>query len=98
MAEPIRKNIRTPEVCPACGHDVPANALACPECGADRKSGWKEDVYDGLNLPDDDFDYDAFVEAEFGSSLRVAGLKPWWWVTAIFLIILFAAIYFYAAG
>src|SRR2546430_7408073 len=38
------KNPRPPEVCPACGEDVPPDALACPECGADHNSGWREDA------------------------------------------------------
>jgi hypothetical protein len=49
-----------------------------------------------LDLPDDDFDYDEFVEQEFGSSIRPAGIKLRWWITAIILIILCTAIYLYA--
>jgi len=96
MATPKRRKFTTPDVCPVCGEDVPQNALACPECGADHESGWKGNTYDGLDLPDDDFDYDEFVQEEFGSPIRPTGIKPWWWVTAIVLIILFVAIYFYA--
>lgn len=58
----------TPETCPNCGADVPRNAKACPECGSDERTGWSEDAaYDSLDLPgDDDFDYDKFIENEFG--------------------------------
>ena len=46
--------MKTPEECPVCGEDVPRGALACPECGADERSGWREDaVADGLDLPDE---------------------------------------------
>ncbi|MFH1023540.1 MAG: hypothetical protein V1809_09135 [Planctomycetota bacterium] len=32
---------------------VPERAKACPECGADEKTGWSPDtLYDGLDLPD----------------------------------------------
>ena len=38
--------------CPVCGEEVPAGALACPECGSDDKTGWSpETEYDGLDLP-----------------------------------------------
>ena len=59
---------RTPDSCPACGENVPRNAPACPHCGADERTGWNEDATatDGLDLPDDDLDYDAFMEREFG--------------------------------
>jgi hypothetical protein len=87
-----------PKVCPVCGEAVPPRALACPECGADHRSGWQEDTepYDGVDLPDDDFDYQEFVKQEFGSSRRLA-IKRIWWITAILLIAMFIAIYFYAA-
>lgn len=47
-----------PEICPVCGAAVPPGAKACPECGADERSGWNEDAtrYDGLNLPFESFD------------------------------------------
>lgn len=79
-----------------CGEDVPRAALACPECGADHASGWREDaqLYDALDLPDAEFDHDEFVRAEFGSAGRRRNLKPRWLVTAIGLIVLFALIYF----
>ena len=80
---------RTPEVCPVCGEDVPKGALACPDCGADHRSGWRENA-DSAHLPDDDFDYDKFVKKEFGRSIKPVGIKPVWWVTAVLLILAFA--------
>src|SRR5258707_777242 len=61
---------KAPEVCPVCREDVPRDALACPECGADHNSGWRgdADTYDAVDLPDQDFNYDEFVKHEFGSS------------------------------
>ena len=79
---------RTPEVCPVCGESVPRGALACPECGADHRSGWREDA-DSADLPDDRFDYGEFVKNEFGPSIRPGGIKPVWWVTAVILILAF---------
>ena len=77
---------QAPEVCPVCGEDVPRGALACPECGADHNSGWREDAasYDGLDLPDE-FDYEEFTRKEFGMSPKPTGISWAWWVTAIVL-------------
>jgi hypothetical protein len=81
-----------------CGENVPRTALACPECGADHTSGWREDAdtYDGVDLPDDDFNYEEFVKHRFESSQGPA-IKTVWWITAILLVAAFIAIYFYAA-
>ncbi|MES2597616.1 MAG: hypothetical protein V4662_19875 [Verrucomicrobiota bacterium] len=61
---------KPPGQCPNCGEWVPKGAVACDDCGACAKSGWKEnsEIYDGVDLPDDeeDFDYDDFVKREFG--------------------------------
>ena len=82
-----------PETCPVCGEEVPRNALACPECGADHNSGWREDA-DSIDASDDaEFDYEEFVEREFGDSPKPAGIKPLWWITAIVLLLAFVAFY-----
>lgn len=95
----MARKLKTPEVCPVCDQDVPRDALACPECGADHNSGWREDAEAGeaLDLPDQDFDYDQFVREEFGSSIKPAGIKTIWWITAILIIIASVALYFLAA-
>lgn len=74
-----------PEICPNCGAAVPPRAKACPECGADETTGWSEDARrDGLDLPDDSFDYDDFVKREFGSRNPVPrGIHWFWWVVAL---------------
>ena len=92
--------LKTPEICPVCGEDVPPRALACPECGADHNSGWREgaESYDGVDLPDQDFDYDEFVRQEFGSGVKPAGIKPIWWITAIVLVVVSLAIYLLSSG
>ena len=76
--------------CPICGNRVPAKAKACPSCGACDKTGWNEDATaaDGLDLPDDDFDYDKFTQEEFGTPARKPqGMKWVWWVTALLLLV-----------
>ena len=85
----------SPEVCPNCGGDVPRNALACPECGADEKTGWSEAAkYDGLDLPDEDFDYNEYVEREFGAKKPVPQGIPWfWWLIALVLVVVFVVLW-----
>jgi uncharacterized membrane protein YvbJ len=89
---------RTPEVCPVCGEEVPRDALACPECGADHNSGWREDAdtHDGVDLPEHDFSYDDFIKHEFGSQAKPKRLKTIWWIVGIGLIVAFI-FYFFAA-
>jgi hypothetical protein len=82
-----------PEICPVCGEDVPRKALACLECGADHRSGWRADA-DEADLPVGDFDYDAFMRDEFGRSAKPRGTKLLWWLTAMILILALLASYF----
>jgi uncharacterized membrane protein YvbJ len=99
MARKKPTKLRAPKACPVCGEDVPRSSLACPECGADHNSGWREDsdVYDAVDLPDQDFKYEKFIRAEFGPVPKPAGIKTFWWIAAIVLIVVFIVIYFYAA-
>ena len=77
-----------PEICPNCGAEVPPKARACPECGADEQTGWSDEArVDGLDLPDENFDYNDFVKREFGGKspvprghpLVLVGSGGWWW-------------------
>ena len=97
MARKKSHHLPTPEVCPVCGEEVPPRALACPECGADHKSGWRDDAtsYDGIDLPEE-FDYDEFVRDEFGSGVKPRGIPTIWWVTALLLLVALAGLYLYA--
>ncbi|MDF1659153.1 MAG: hypothetical protein P1U58_16165 [Verrucomicrobiales bacterium] len=84
---------QSPFHCPACGADVSPNAAGCRKCGARKVEGQWADAehYDGLNLPgEDDFDYDDFVEREFGSgSGKKSGKELFWWIVAIIVLIAF---------
>ena len=82
----MKKHPPSPEVCPVCGEDVPRNARACPHCGADERSGWndEETCADGLDLPDETFDYDEFMEREFGVRRRKTKV---WVVAGIILLV-----------
>jgi hypothetical protein len=84
-----------PELCPNCGAEVPSRARSCPECGACEETGWNEDATASrLGLPSESFDYDEFVEQEFGpekkaSRVTPTGISLGWWIVALVLVVLF---------
>ena len=81
--------MRSPEVCPNCGAEVPAGARACPECGSCEETGWSDNAHaDGLDLPDESFNYEEFVEREFQPARRFkpAGLHWAWWILGLVLL------------
>jgi uncharacterized membrane protein YvbJ len=85
----------SPETCPNCGTDVPRNAKACPGCGADEETGWSDSAYAGnLGIPEDKFDYENFVKAEFGGEKKPRGISWLWWATALALVLLFLFFFF----
>lgn len=59
---------------------------------AQKKRSWEQDsAYDGLDLPDDDFDYEDYVAREFGGKPhRRVGIAWYWWLTALLLLVLLA--------
>lgn len=78
-----------PEICPNCGTELSPKARVCPHCGSDEKTGWSDDAHvGGLNLPDEEFDYDEFVQNEFGGArVKPRGLHWFWWLVALLLLI-----------
>jgi predicted nucleic acid-binding Zn ribbon protein len=82
---------KSPFPCPVCGKKVPAKARACPHCGACDKTGWNEEARanDGLDLPDDEFDYEKFNEEEFGRPRKRRRKEILMWITALVLLIAF---------
>ncbi len=78
---------RAPEQCANCGADIPPNAHACPECGADERTGWAEqNIYDGLDLPDDE----ETEEQNNRSRQKRKSIALFWWLVALAVIIAFA--------
>lgn len=79
----------SPEICPHCGAEVPKDAKACPECGSDERTGWSEEAATGgLDLPEEHFDYEDFVEREFGAQGPVPrGVGWFWWAIGLALLI-----------
>ncbi len=86
----------SPETCPNCGADVPRGAKACPACGSDEQTGWSEiAASDGLDLPDQEFDYKDFVNREFGEKGPVPrGIHWFWWLVALGLSLGFVLFWF----
>jgi hypothetical protein len=78
-------------ICPNCGGEVPANAKACPDCGADENTGWSESTYlDGIDLPDD-HDYEESLQKEFGGGSKSSqqAKKKWIIITGAVVLALF---------
>lgn len=77
-------------ICPFCESEVRVGkpCAKCEQRAAKAKRGkksWEQDPSsDGLDLPDEDFDYNAFVAREFGDAPhRQTGLPWYWWVFAL---------------
>lgn len=85
----------TPEVCPNCGADVPPRAKSCPECGSDESTGWSDESHvGGLDLPEEEFDYNEFVDREFGKKKAVPhGINWFWWIVAIVLLVVMTGVW-----
>jgi uncharacterized membrane protein YvbJ len=74
------------DTCPNCGADLPPKANFCPQCGSDKSTGWSEETNsDGLDLPDEDFDYGEFVRHEFQGKQR---RLHWIWLLAVVVLVL----------
>ena len=77
-----------PEECANCGAAIPRHAKACPECGADERTGWRENEqtrYDGLDLPEEAFEDESRPPTR--KPATVNGLPWYWWVVGAALLI-----------
>lgn len=79
-------------VCPYCGCEVRVGE-SCAGCAKNfkkpKRQPWAQDKsQDGLDLPDDDFDYEKFVAREFGHAPHQAlGIKWYWWLLGVALLV-----------
>ena len=91
------RQFRPPSECPVCGATVPPKARACPECGADERTGWNDETtrYDGLDIPSEAFDSD---EAAGGRrETHASGRKTvgvFWWVVGVGMILVVGVLVF----
>ena len=82
-------------VCPGCKPSKPKRKKKRRVAVAPRKSWEQDESMDGVDLPDEDFDYDEFVEREFGTKPhRRTGIKWYWWVTGVVVLGWFAWLVF----
>lgn len=78
--------MNAPEHCANCGAAIPPKARACPECGADERTGWADQsIYDGLDLPDDE----ETQERDSRSRQHHQARQWFWWLIGVILILTF---------
>ena len=80
----MTKKSNEDSLCPFCGGAIARDALSCPHCGSDDRTGWSEQKYlDGIDLPGDD-EYDDMLAREFPALVpRHKRGRRWpWWVLA----------------
>jgi len=78
-----------PEECANCGATIPRDAKACPECGADERTGWREtSLYDDLDLPEEAFADDDADAPQPVPRRTVNGIAWYWWMAALCLVLL----------
>ena len=67
------------------GATISRRAHACPECGADERTGWREtSLYDGLDLPDAAFEHEPPPSSPWQA--------PSWWWPAVGMLLLVALV------
>jgi hypothetical protein len=88
---PAAPQNRTPAECPVCGEPVPKGARACPNCGADERSGWNDEDsrYDGLDLPESAFADEDESAGSRPPPRKTASAARWISLVAITLIIVY---------
>jgi hypothetical protein len=77
---------------------VSDGALACPNCGADERTGWNEEMtrYDGMDMPDAEFDSDSIPKRSIHKrSTASTGVPYFTWIVAIALLALFLTLVIY---
>ena len=80
-----------PAECANCGATIPRQARACPECGADERTGWRDtSMYDDLDLPESAWSDEADVRPP-PRNTRVNGIAWYWWCVGAVLLALLAA-------
>lgn len=80
----MSRHLPPPDECANCGAEIPRNARACPECGADERTGWRENsIYDGLDLPGGDDDAPPTPGGRRGHQ----GGLAWYWIAAFILVL-----------
>ena len=82
----------TPEVCPSAARTFRPTPKPVPNAAPTKHTGWSEEAgAEGLDLPDENFDYEEFVKREFGGGKnpKPRGIHWFWWVVGILLVAAF---------
>ena len=77
-------------ICPGCGDEVRVGSKGCPKCN--HLDPWEieeNESYDGIDLPDDEFNYDEFIKREFGGGIPKKGKALFWWIVAVIVLVAF---------
>jgi hypothetical protein len=87
------EDLPPPDECANCGARIPPRAKACPECGADERTGWREtSVYDSLDLPDEAWrDGSDPPRSMLRARKRINGVSWYWWCVGALVLALFIA-------
>ncbi|HVS53404.1 MAG TPA: zinc-ribbon domain-containing protein [Opitutaceae bacterium] len=87
------EKIPPPAECANCGAPIPRGAKACPECGADEHTGWRETGapdYAALDLPEEIFADEAASDTRRARDRCVNGLAWYWWCAGVAIVVLLA--------
>lgn len=87
------QRLPAPPECAQCGAAIPPGARACPECGADERTGWRgSSIYDGLDLPDEAWSDErataprAYLAQDHDR--RVNGIPWYWWCVGVAVLVI----------
>ena len=86
---PALSGAEGPDECANCGAAIPRKAKACPSCGADERTGWRDNDttrYDGLDLPESAFAAENDSAPTPRRRVPRAGLRWYWLVVAAVLV------------
>jgi hypothetical protein len=91
-------------ICPDCGAEVRVGSRGCAQCLAwepkrrharpdsERKPWEQDEAYDGLDLPEEDFDREAWEAEEAGRGRKKTSLEWIWWTVALVLLLVLGAL------
>lgn len=88
------KMVRVGTQCARCSQKK--SVKKTPKRPTEKRKSWEQDSsLDGLDLGDEDFDYDDFVQKEFGQAPhKKIGIAWYWYAVAVILLLLMASAIF----